>query len=218
MSDQLQRAKQNAGAQGDLQGLAEQLGPADLLALLSPAISEQFQRINSIADLRQFLITYREERLFRHELPVILKAYQHGVCGEARELIALDKALSAGETIRSLASASRRVGRQQLLRLRPMKDVRLVQRYLSAVESGEANGWHTLVYGMILSLFSLPLRQGLVNYAFQTIQAFVFSAGRRLALSEMDCRQLIDEVISPTANAIERILEADRSAVLRVTE
>jgi len=218
MSDQLHRAQQNAPAQGDLQGLAEQLGPTDALTLLSPAISEQFQRIDTVADLRQFLTTYREERLFRHELPVILKAYQHGARNEARELIALDKTLSRDETIRSLASASRHVGRSQLNRLRPMKDVRLVQKYLSAVESSEANGWHTVVYGVVLSLFSLPLRQGLVNYVFQTIQAFVHSASRRIGLSELDCQQLIAEITSSVSTAIERILEANSPTVLRLTE
>jgi len=218
MSDQTNRAEQAAPLSGDLQRLAEQLGPTDALTLLSPAISEQFQRIVTIADLRQFLTTYREERLLAHELPVILRAYQHGARSEARELIALDKTLSTDETIRSLASASRHVGRSQLNRLRPMKDSRLVQKYLSAVESSEANGWHTVVYGLVLSLFSLPLRQGLVNYAFQTIQAFVHSASRRIGLSEVDCQKLIAEITGSAASAIERILEANGPTVLRLTQ
>ena len=43
---------------------------------------------------------------------------------------------------------------------RPLRDQRLVQRYLTAVEQGEAQGWHTLVYGLTLAVYSLPLRQG----------------------------------------------------------
>lgn len=218
MSDQTHRAPNDAPVQGDLHGFAEQLGPADALNLLSPGVSKQFLSISTVADLRAFLISYREDRLFQHELPIILRAYQHGARNETRELIALDKALSSDETIQSLAAASRQVGRSQLSRLRPMQDVRLIQKYLSAVEVREANGWHTIVYGVVLSLFSLPLRQGLVNYAFQTIQSFVYSASRRIGISELACQELIAEITHSTGTAVERILEANGPTVLRLAE
>jgi len=99
-----------------------------------------------------------------------------------------------------------------------MQDVRLIQKYLSAVEVREANGWHTVVYGVVLSLFSLPLRQGLVNYAFQTIQFFVYSASRRIGISELACQELIAEITHSTGAAVERILEANGPTVLRLAE
>lgn len=218
MSDQTHRVQNETPLQGNLDGLAEQIGPADALNLLSPGISEQFLRINTISDLRAFLISYREERLFRHELPIILRAYQHGSRNETRELIALDKALSNDETIKSLASASRQVGRSQLGRLRPMHDVRLVQKYLAAVEKREVNGWHTIVYGVVLALFSLPLRQGLVNYVFQTVQSFVHSASRRVGISEIACRDLIAEITHSTGAAVEGVIAANGLTTLRLAE
>jgi len=54
----------------------------------------------------------------------------------------------------------RRVGQSQLKRFRSLRDHRLVQRYLKAVGEGRAHGWHTLVYGITLSVYSLPLIQG----------------------------------------------------------
>jgi urease accessory protein UreF len=69
-----------------------------------------------------------------------------------------------------------------------------VQRYLSAVESGQAHGWHTLVYGMTLVLYSLPLRQGLLGYAHQTTRGFIHAAARGLQLKEAECRDLFDEL------------------------
>ena len=62
----------------------------------------------------------------------------------------------------------------------PLRDERVVQRYLAAVESGEAHGWHTLVYGLTLVVYSLPLRQGLLGYAHQNHARF-HSRGGTLA-------------------------------------
>jgi urease accessory protein UreF len=68
-----------------------------------------------------------------------------------------------------------------------------VQRYLAAVESGQAHGWHTLVYGMTLVLYSLPLRQGLLGYAHQTTRGFIHAAARARGWKESDCAALFEE-------------------------
>jgi len=91
-----------------------------------------------------------------------------------------------------------------------LRDQRLVQRYLHAVEAGEAHAWHTLVYGMILSLYSFPLRQGLLNYAQLTTRGFVDSVAGRLRLAESQCREVTEEMDLQFRAAIEKVL-ADTS-------
>ena len=93
----------------------------------------------------------------------------------------------------AFAEASFRVGQRQLNKLRPLRHERVVQRYAAAVEAGEARGWHPLVYGVTLAVFNLPLRQGLVNYAAQTLGGLVDSAERRHRLPTDDCQALLDE-------------------------
>ena len=94
--------------------------------------------------------------------------------------------------LQNFAAASRLVGHTQLQRLRPLRDQRLVQRYLAAVELNEANGWHTLVYGVTLAVYSLPLRQGLFGYAQQTTRGFIQAAARPLKLAEAEADSLFD--------------------------
>jgi urease accessory protein UreF len=91
-------------------------------------------------------------------------------------------------------------------KLRPLRDDRVVQRYLNAVESGEAHGWHTLVYGLTLAVYSLPLRQGLLGYAHQTTRGFIYSAARMLQLSERQCRALFDSLCTGLPEAVEALL------------
>jgi urease accessory protein UreF len=67
-----------------------------------------------------------------------------------------------------MEEASWRVGRRQLNRLRPLRDLRVVQKYLSALDAGTVRGWHPMVFGVVLAAFGIPLRQGLVHYATQT--------------------------------------------------
>src|SRR5213075_2729464 len=130
----------------------------------------------------------------------------HASRNEVRELVALDQELAAEPVLKQFAHPSRRVGQAQLQKLRPLRDQRVVQRYLHAVESGVAHGWHTLVYGLTLAIYSLPLRQGLLGYAHQTLRSFIYSAARFLRLSERECRVLFDEVCANLPAQIETLL------------
>jgi urease accessory protein UreF len=192
---------------GDAHPLVEQLGSADgLVALHALADSLAAQPVTSLPALRNFLQRYHERVLLRHELPAILTAFRHASGGESRELVAFDQELSREPMLRDFADASHRVGRAQLQKLRPLRDERIVQRYLAAVESGEAHGWHTLVYGLTLAVYSLPLRQGLLGYAHQTTRGFIHAAARSLQPTEADCRALFEELCGPLPGAVELLI------------
>ena len=181
---------------GDWHPLAEQLGSADGLVTLG-SVS---------ASLRLFLRNYQSQILLQFELPAILRAHGHATRHEVRELVALDQSLAAQPLLSDFAAASRRVGQSQLRKLRPLRDERVVQRYLEAVESGGAHGWHTLVYGLTLAVYSLPLRQGLLGYAHQTMRGFIYAAARMLRLSEHECRALFDSLSADLPEAVETLI------------
>jgi urease accessory protein UreF len=194
---------------GDPHPLLEQLGSAEDLAVASSvADAVAFCRVSDLPSLRRFLDAYRIEILVPIELPAIVSAYQHAACSEVNELVALDERLARDQTIRQFAMASCRVGQRQLSKLRPMRDQRLVQRYLAAIEQGKAHGWHTLVYGVSLAMFSLPLRQGLQNYAEQTVRGFVQSAARSLRLPEVNCDELFAGQATEVPRAISSALDS----------
>ncbi len=192
---------------GDAHPLVEQLGTADGLASLHALADSLATRpVTSLPALREFLRAYHERILLPQELPAIQTAYDHVARNEIRELIVFDQQLSREPALRDFTSASRRAGLVQLQRLRPLRDERGVQRYLTAVEGGQAHGWHTLVYGMTLVLYSLPLRQGLLGYAHQTTRGFIHAAAKSLPVSEGECRGLFEELCAPLPQATEALL------------
>jgi len=192
---------------GEAHPLVEQLGSADgLVSLHALADSLASRPIDSLSALGDFLQRYQEQILLPHELPAIRNAYHHAAQNHARELVALDQQLSREPMLRDFSSASRRIGQAQLQRLRPLRDERIVQRYLHALDNGEAHGWHTLVYGMTLVVYSLPLRQGLLGYAQQTTRGFIHSAARSLNATEANCRSLFDELCEPLPAAVETLV------------
>src|SRR6266496_4130592 len=191
---------------GDVAPLAEQIGSAEGLVALSEAVSQQFHRVTDLPSLRLFLGDYQSRILIPLELPAIWRAYCHASRYEIRELIELDRQLDHEPLLRSFATASQRVGKTQLKRLRPLRDQRLVQRYLHAVQTGEAHAWHTVVYGVILSLYSLPLRQCLLSYAQQTTLGFIRCAAGRLGLTAAGCQDLLSEGGSSFPEAVNRLL------------
>ncbi len=197
---------------GDWHPLAEQLGSADgLVALGSFSARLRLRPVRDPASLRVFLASYHEHVLVPLELPAIQAAFRHAERNELRELVQQDQQLAGEPLLESFASASRRVGRGQLKKLGPLRDQRMVQRYLGAVEAGQANGWHTLVYGLTLEIYSLPLRQGLLGYAHQTTRGFIYSSARMLRLSERQCRSLFDELSPPLAGAVQRMVSHEVS-------
>ncbi len=198
---------------GDWHPLAEQLGSADgLITLGSASALLRLGPVHNISTLRQFLRNYQARILLPLELPAIESAHGHATHNETRELVALDGQLAKETLLQQFAAASRRVGQYQLQKLRPLRDQRLVQRYLAAVETGRAHGWHTLVYGVTLAIYSLPLRQGLLGYAHQTTRSFIYSAARSLALSENQCRRLFDAVSKDLPAAVDSLLREKAAA------
>ena len=201
---------------GDAHPLVQQLGTADGLASLH-ALAESLRTrpVTSLPALREFLRCYHERILLPHELPAIQTAFTHASRHELRELVAFDQQLSAEPALRDFAGASQRVGQGQLQKLRPLRDERLIQRYLAAVENEQAHGWHTLVYGMTLAVYSLPLRQGLLGYAHQTTRGFIHATARGMNVTEAECRALFNELCAPLPGALERSLASQHSAAFQ---
>jgi urease accessory protein UreF len=198
---------------GDWHPLAEQLGSTDgLVTLGSVSASLRLAPVHNLPSLRQFLRDYQSRVLLPFELPAIQRAHGHASRHEVRELVALDRLLAEEPILQAFAPASHRVGRCQLRKLRPLRDQRVVKRYLDAVESGQASGWHTLVYGLTLAVYSLPLRQGLLGYAHQTTRSFIYSAARMLSLSEHQCRAMFDTLCADMPKGIEALLAQPATA------
>jgi urease accessory protein UreF len=192
---------------GDWHPLVQQLGSTEGLVSLSTAShSLRLQNVTSTETLLRFLEAYQSQVLIPYELPAIQRAFRHACRNETRELVAFDQQLAGEPGLRAFANASRRVGQAQIRRLRPLRDHRLVQRYLRAVEAGLAHGWHTLVYGVTLSVYSLPVIQGVMSYERQTLLGFIHAVSRCLRLTENECRSLIEQLTPSLPRLFEPLL------------
>lgn len=149
------------------------------------------------AGVALFLQCYAE-RICPVEFAVIQQAFTHASGNHLRELVALDQSLPQMTELRELAGTSARAGRLQLEHLRPLRDQRLVQRYCEVVEGGTASGHHWTVYGLTLSLYSVPLRQGLLDFGRGTLAGLAAQAAKQLALPSA-------ELTAPLVAAEERL-------------
>jgi urease accessory protein UreF len=189
---------------GDFCALLQQLGVhaafPDCLSTPAPPSG----RITGLPALQSFLDAYLTQILLPLELPAIVEACGRVRRGEARELIDLDRRLAGEARLAPFASASRKTGALQLQRLKPLRDERTVQRYLCAVESGRAEGWHTLVYGLTLAVYSFPLRQGLLHYARETLAGLARAAAAPGKFPA--CREILETILARLPDAVERAI------------
>lgn len=187
--------------------LLDQLGSMeDLVSITAAGALLREAPITNLQALAVFIETYLEQVLVPIELPAIYHASLHACHNQCRELIALDRAVARQLVVPQFASASRHVGQMHLQRLRPIRGERLLQRYIHAVDEGQATGWHTIIYGITLALYSLPPRQGLMHYAYRTMAGFVRAAACSLQLTQADCRQIVENMCSDLPPAIESAL------------
>ena len=205
-------------SEAGLQALSMQLGSMENLnSAAEDGPIPELSRANDLAGVKMVLSRYCSEILFPIEWPAIRLAYEHASGNEFRELIALDKRLSSDASLRPFAAASQRVGRLHIKRLRPLRDQRLVQRYLRLLDEGEAHGWHTLVYGVILALYSFPLRQGLMNYAQQTLRGFILIAGCGRSWTDDEMGLALDDLLAGAPAAMETILATPANRGLEIS-
>ncbi|MFM7103786.1 MAG: hypothetical protein ACKO3N_21790, partial [Verrucomicrobiota bacterium] len=77
-----------------------------------------------------------------------------------------------------------------------------VQRLVAAVDSGAAAGWHPVVYGVMLSAFCLPLRQGLMHYATQTLTGLADRVPASAQLTEGHRRAILEGALGSLSPAL----------------
>jgi urease accessory protein UreF len=135
-------------------------------------------KIAGPAELEAFLCAYAEEALKAVEFPLIARAYACAVRNQARELIELDRQAATLLEPSIFAAASREIGRKRLIMLRPLRDQRVARRYLEALDTGNAQGWHPLVFGLFMAIYSLPPRQGLLRYGELALTSLADSIGQ----------------------------------------
>jgi urease accessory protein UreF len=200
-------SKNHAPLRGEWQSLLVRVGlahPSDELD--SWAIWLDVKPPANVSGLRRFLATYRDGQLLPRELPAICDAFHHASRGETRELLALDASARVAPLSDAFAGASHRAGREQLRRLRPLRDFRVAQRYLDAVEQGNAQGWHTLAYGVTLAAYAVPLRQGLLHYAGATLSSFAESASVSLQLTPTELASLVEDACRPIRTVVDTLI------------
>ncbi len=192
---------------GELHPLMDQLGCTEGLVTLNTASSSlHLPRVNSPLTLLLFLEAYKTQILLPLELPVICRAYQFASHQQSRELVRLDRSLNDEPLLRDFAGASRRIGQSQLQRFRPLRDDRLIQRYLAAVDEGNGHGWHIIVYALTLATYSLPPRQGLISYARQTLHGFLDAGSRAFQFSETEKGTMLEKLLSDLPAAVDALL------------
>jgi hypothetical protein len=154
-------------------------------------------------DPRPVLESLRDDVVIGLDWPVIVEAAELTRLGHHRDLVELDRNYPARRADR-WTEASFRVGRRQLARLRACRDLRVVQRYMAAVDDGRAEGWNPIVFGVALASFNLPYRQGLLHYAGTLLRGLA-ERGRPRGVSEGAWEHWMTLLEAPLPEAVQRL-------------
>lgn len=216
---EIERDASLRGFLGDLAGLADQVGVGGAKVAEEGALGSGSFELSGVVDLkslRQFLIEYRDRLMVPIELPTIIEASLMVERGEFRELMGLDQSLAKKPEMRVFSESSQWIGQCHAKTMRGMKDHRTVWRYSDAIRAKKAFGWHTVVYGVVLAAFSIPVRQGIVNYCERVINGFADSAATRLNLGAEDIELVKLQTTAEMSSFIDRAVAKNTGSGLRV--
>lgn len=196
-----QLEREDALGQGRVGGPDDSFGSATSLAIMGVADWNPKETKTC-----QGLISYFEEVMGPLELPAIHKAAELARAGKVDELVELDNQLAGMWPAGMMREASRGAGLRELRRLRALRDFRVLPKFKRAVEARQANGWHVVVYGIVLALYSIPTRQGLAHYIEKTVEAMARSSG----LAPTQAAEIEAEIMARSPAWIEAAVGAAR--------
>jgi len=154
-------------------------------------------RPESPAALTRLGERFRDAVLLPRELPALLATHEFARRGRSRELLKEEKKLALARDWRALVAPSRRVGGHLLSQLRPLRDERIVQRFLDAHCAGRTPGFHLTVLGVTSALFHVPPRQVLWDYALTLLDGLALTAGQRLRLAAPTRQAIVRNISQP---------------------
>lgn len=199
----------------DLSVLCHRLGVVAPSRAMAPTV--HLEKVVDADSFFRFSEQYVNNLLVPIELPAIATASGYASRNAFRELLDLDRQIGTEPHIKIFEQASRTLGRNQLRKLRGLRDVRVLSRYRASVLDGNAFGWHMLVYGAVLHLFSIPLRQGLAKYQMQVLHGFAQSACQSLQWSQSEWCKVKHFIERMPVPSLESIDPSKESSVLQLS-
>ena len=175
------------------------------------AVPFDIESVSDLRGLRSFLDRYEQDILRPIELSAVHSAYWFANRGQFKELMQLDSELSENGALTPFAEVSLAVGREHLQMLKPMYDQRMMQRFRKCVVAGEARGWNPVVFGMFLSIHSVPVREGLLQFGRQIWSGFINSAQEAHGLKSAECSELLSEYLDRLPGSIEEVISQPAS-------
>ena len=166
----------------------------------------EIETVTNLREFRVFLARYEKEIFCDIELPAVHSAYWFSNRGQFKELLSLDAKLTASPSLELFSEESLHVGREHLRMLQPMYDQRMVQRFRKCVINGEAKGWNPIVFGMFLSIHSIPVREGLLQFGRQTWSGFINGIREQRGFPESECSQLLKKYMDRLPSWIETVV------------
>ena len=167
----------------------------------------KIESVTGLQGLRDFLSMYEKEIFCAIELPAVHSAYWYANRGQFKELLSLDAELTGNPSMQLFSEESLSVGRQHLRMLKPLYDQRMLQRFRMCVVNGEAKGWNPIVFGIFLSIHSVPVREGLLQFGKQIWSGFINGIKEQHGFSEIDCSSMLEEYIDRLPRWIENVIE-----------
>jgi len=106
--------------------------------------------------------TWFREIFLPHIAPAFARGHALALAGTAREVIAIDQALSA--PLPAFTGVLASAGRRLLAAQDPSRGDRVLRRYAAFTQDGTAPGHLPIVFALRAAAFHVPLRQALLAY------------------------------------------------------
>jgi urease accessory protein len=167
-------------------------------------------QVATSSDLREWMLTTRDESLARGEGPAVRVGWDAFSTGALEEVVRVDAELHAMRPSRSLRQASRAMGTRLLKtwgQIRPGADLEQFIRH----GGGSAPCGVTLpvAFGVVCAASGVPLRSALEGFFYTRLAASISGAMRLIPIGQHEAHALLAEILEGIPAAVDMTLACD---------
>lgn len=139
----------------------------------------------------EFITEMLARNLLYTDAAFVSLAYDAAAAGNLDNLLQLDEECSAVKLPREIRQASQKLGTRLLKIFQPIIDAPFSKQYARAIDTKEAIGNYSIVFGLYAAVMSIPKEDALAGFYYNAAAGMVTNSVKLVPLGQQDGQEIL---------------------------
>lgn len=162
---------------------------------------------------REFITMQLSQNIHYTDAAFVSLAYDAAKKNDMEELIRMDEECTAVKLPREMRQASQKLGLRLLKTFAPICNDAFANRYRIAIESGEAVGHYSIVFGLYAFAMEIAKKDALTGFFYNAAVGMVTNSVKLIPLGQQDGQEILFSLHSVIDELVEKSLIPDPALI-----